>query len=1234
MKSTKLMDAGRGGRAIQGLFAWAEAHKGVYSENNWDTMFQTNSGVVNSITTAEDLQLKTFSRTGEWIQLNIRGENGLKRITIVKGDWTGKWKNIPVEVKIKFDARKDKNLAHTAEHYKIYHIKGGFGIDKKESLESVVELYEMVIEEMDQGAVQSAIIPLQYCMVYEYIHGCLNAIVDKVQKSKCLKEVYLIETLNWQRVNEWVESNYVEERQTNVSNLWMETHEEQMRKRFQQLMRAVKVDIIRKRYFARSKEATDRELESWDDDKVELHWQLIRKIFQVSKIRFLLMGQIKPYCYRLWTENIIAPQLVSHNLKRVREPLQTMLTMQNDRLPIQGNDHYTDERWLMLLIYVMLNQKPGSSRYHKLSRIPSVEEVEYEIDENETNEERRETGYNQHVKLRADECWMCIAKRTERIMYGMYLLESHDQKLDLDKLEKVKNRRKWKKLHERYTGKHEGYTGKPRNEGWIKHVTEKSWARSVPLIISLKRCGLICYLAEAIEDEGYKDRDIAENDQRWLDWGTELEQKWETRAREEPDSGVRMSQIVIQKEVDRWISELDIESKAKYVAKVQYERIEHHWYQEEKAREKWYLGKLPRGGRDHEVHTLFHSRKRRLTTEGEENKIWYWSPVNLGGRSIPIGVREAPAAEIANERGRIYCDQLAYHPLGKGIPPKMEPSRYKCGIHVIMSQVGIRKKQGHKLSEGAPIHPTHVMELSTLNEYPYGLMMFQSNTQPMNDKHIAEGNDTYCRAGITTALIEDQRLGKFISGLATITGGNRVSRDPKGSRQWRERCEYRERQFNTRNNPQGEPVAKKYDKGDTLHQNYDGPFLNFATCQLTDMSFKAKYEPKEEEIVVETIVVELKHEEVECKKNGIAVEIVAGKLQYEKVGTNGPSQVKGISEVYVQLEVKEKAVELKRELVKLCNQSTEKRRNQCMIKRIATGLKKEIEVKFGSTKEKLNWATDGNRLDRITERMNITDVIPNRIAEILMAIQPVTDNIISNWKDRDAKGTIVVVISGRLTQVICDIYTNTGNDSESAAIQMDRIKSDKIMGYVRTDKQSKTFIYKPNHPPYKVDGEVDPIIIDASMTEEIRGCIKVEIKAVKDQIFKVASEVTEEEIKAVKDQIFKVASEVTEEEISELVRLMTILMWATGPSEWWEPAMLQHHRMGNQEKQLVICYRRLIMLRAIEVLGDQYSPKPIEVRVRIKSEEIEDYVYQCYENSQMERAEIMVNIHMGARCMR
>ena len=884
MESTKLMDAGRGGKAIQGLFAWAEAHKGVYGENNWATMFQTNSSVVNSITMTKDIRSRTFSRTEEWIKLNIRGENGLKQIIIVKGDWTDKWKKIPVEVRITLDARKDNNLAHTADNYKIYHTKGGVGIDKKESIDKVVELYEMVIEEMDQEAVQSAIIPLQYCMVYEYIHGCLNAIVDKVQKSKCLKEVYLTETLNWQCLNEWVENNYVEERQINVSTLWMETHEEQMRKRFQQLMRAIKIDIIRKRYFARSKEATDRELESWNDDKVELHWQLVTKIFQVSKIRFLLMGQVKPYCYRLWTENIIAPQLVRPSLGGVvREPLQTALTMQNGRLPTRGHEHSTDERWPMLLIYVMLNQKPGSSRYHKLSRIPSVEEVEYDIDKEETNEERRETGYNKHVEVIAEECWMCISRRTERIMYGMHLLESYDQKIDLDQLDNVRIRRKWRKLHERYTGK-------PRNEGWIKQATGKGWVRSVPLIISLKRCGLICYLAETIEDESSGDKDITENDKRWLDWGTELEHKWETRAREEPDSGVRMSQIVIQKEVDKWISELDIESKAKYVAKVQYERIEHHWYQEEKVRGKWYLGKLPRGGCDHEVHTLFHSRKRRLTMEGEENKIWYWSSVNLGGRSIPTSVREAPTAQIASDRGRKYCDQLAYHPLGKGIPPRMEPSRYKCGIHVTMSQVGIRKKQGNKLSEGAAIHPTHVMELSTLNEHPYGLMLFQSNTQPMNDKHMAEGNDTYCRAGINTALIEDQRIGKFTSGLATVTGGKRVSRNPKESRQWRERCEYRERQLNTCNNPQGEPVAKKYDKGDTLHQNYDGPSLNFATCQLTDMNLIAQFD-----IVVETIAVEPKHEEIEFKKEEIVVEIIAAQLEYGKVDTNGPSQSGGIS---------------------------------------------------------------------------------------------------------------------------------------------------------------------------------------------------------------------------------------------------------------------------------------------------------------------------------------------------
>ena len=157
---------------------------------------------------------------------------------------------------------------------------------------------------------------------------------------------------------------------------------------------------------------------------------------------------------------------------------------------------------------------------------------------------------------------------------------------------------------------------------------------------------------------------------------------------------------------------------------------------------------------------------------------------------------------MANERGRRYFDQLAYHPLGKGIPPKMEPSKYKYGIYVTMDQTGSRRKHGNRVAEGAMIHPTHVMELSKLSEYSYGLVMFQRNTQPMNDTHMAEGNETHCQAGISTALIEDQIVGPFISGLATITGGNRVSRDTKESRQWRERCEYREKQSNTRNIPQ------------------------------------------------------------------------------------------------------------------------------------------------------------------------------------------------------------------------------------------------------------------------------------------------------------------------------------------------------------------------------------------------------------------------------------------------
>jgi hypothetical protein len=104
----------------------------------------------------------------------------------------------------------------------------------------------------------------------------------------------------------------------------------------------------------------------------------------------------------------------------------------------------------------------------------------------------------------------------------------------------------------------------------------------------------------------------------------------------------------------------------------------------------------------------------------------------------------------------------------------------------------------------------------------------------MTDKNIEK--ETFCKAGITTAMIEDQRVGKFTSGLATIMEGNRVSRDLRESRQWCDRCEYRERQFHTSNTPQGIPVAKKLENAGKIHVNYKGPLLNFASCQLTELA--------------------------------------------------------------------------------------------------------------------------------------------------------------------------------------------------------------------------------------------------------------------------------------------------------------------------------------------------------------------------------------------------------------
>ena len=289
--------------------------------------------------------------------------------------------------------------------------------------------------------------------------------------------------------------------------------------------------------------------------------------------------------------------------------------------------------------------------------------------------------------------------------------------------------------------------------------------------------------------------------------------------------------ITIQ-EVEDWWSKLHVEHQARYLVKVQYERIEHSWYHKEVTRRKWYLGKPPRSESDSGVYTLFHStRRRRREFEPIQSMEDPWSPVNLGGGSIPDKIKREKSVETANELGRQYCNEFAYHPLGKR--KGLEASVYKCGLYVTLDQPMAKGKHGGRNIDGAPIHPTHVMELSRLNEYPYAIVLYLRNSEPTTDKNIEKEN--FCQAGITTAMMEDQKVGQFISGLATVMEGSRVSRNPRDSRQWCDRCEYRERQFHTHNTPQGIPVAKKLENAGKLHVNYKGPLLNFASCQLMDL---------------------------------------------------------------------------------------------------------------------------------------------------------------------------------------------------------------------------------------------------------------------------------------------------------------------------------------------------------------------------------------------------------------
>ena len=99
-----------------------------------------------------------------------------------------------------------------------------------------------------------------------------------------------------------------------------------------------------------------------------------------------------------------------------------------------------------------------------------------------------------------------------------------------------------------------------------------------------------------------------------------------------------------------------------------------------------------------------------------------------------------------------------------------------------------------------------------------------------------------------------------------------------------------------------------------------------------------------------------------------------------------------------------------------------------------------------------------------------------------------------------------------------------------------------------------------------------------------------------------------------------------ETEIQELVEFTKNQMLGTGTNEWWKYTL----PTGGEPTIITLKagYRRLVILMALEAIGNQQESRPVEVRVKLEGSQLKDEVYQCYERTWVQGTKVMVNIHM------
>ena len=140
---------------------------------------------------------------------------------------------------------------------------------------------------------------------------------------------------------------------------------------------------------------------------IEKSWQQFRVVFRIANNRRILSDTMA-YCTQLWVDNIIGA-MGGPNPKRVVRDNNTVLTVQNSEVPVKGWSHLSYNRYPLLLLTILLEDKTtGKGLYRKHTTMLGLERGQ-----------RNETESNNTVDSGK---WYKISKRSKRSMIGLTVL--------------------------------------------------------------------------------------------------------------------------------------------------------------------------------------------------------------------------------------------------------------------------------------------------------------------------------------------------------------------------------------------------------------------------------------------------------------------------------------------------------------------------------------------------------------------------------------------------------------------------------------------------------------------------------------------------------------------------------------------------------------------------------------------------------------------------------------------